>query len=74
MATLQQKINAERELRAIVDSAELPQPDEIEYGNTCIRAIWWEQKRAVVIDIDEHDGARAGDLDDLHGDLDDLLS
>jgi hypothetical protein len=55
MATLQQKISAERELRAIVETAELPQPDEIEYGYTCIRAIWWEQKRAVVIDIDDHD-------------------
>jgi hypothetical protein len=53
MATLQQKIEAERDLRAMIESADLPQPDEVEYGYTCIRAVWWELQRAVVIDIDE---------------------
>lgn len=52
MATLAQKIEAERRIRDLFEKAGLPQP-EIEYGFTCIRAFIEEFKIVVVIDIDE---------------------
>jgi hypothetical protein len=61
MADLRQKITAERKLRELLDLAGLPRPDEIEYGHTCIRAIWWERKRAVVIDLDDGELDPAGE-------------
>ncbi len=33
----------------------LPEPDQIEYGDTCIRLFWEEAKTALVIDIDGPD-------------------
>lgn len=53
MATLEQKINAEVRTRAILEQGGLPQPDEVEYGYTCIRLLWREAKVAVVVQIDE---------------------
>jgi hypothetical protein len=53
MATLEEKIKAELLLRSMVTNEGLPDPDHIEYGHTCIRAIWTESKLAVVIDIDD---------------------
>ncbi len=76
MATLKQKIKAERTLRELLASEELPMPDEIEYGYTCIRAIWWEQKRAVVIDLDDLGGSPGEDAEhdlDETIDLDELV-
>jgi hypothetical protein len=70
MATHRQKITAERKLRELLESAQLPLPDEVEYGHTCIRAIWWEQKRAVVIDLDDLTGSGN---DSEEADLDESL-
>lgn len=53
MATLEEKIKAELLLRSMVTNEGLPEPDHIEYGHTCIRAIWTESKVALVIDIDD---------------------
>jgi hypothetical protein len=53
MATLAQKIAAEAKMRDLIAENGLPEPDAVEYGFTCIRLIWHEQKLAVVIDIDE---------------------
>ncbi len=53
MATLQQKIAAERSGRAMLDSGGVPQPDHVEYGHTCIRFFWEQEKLVLVIDIDE---------------------
>jgi hypothetical protein len=58
MATLAQKIRAEKQMRDLLEEGGLPQPDYIEYGYTCIRLIFEEPKLCVVIDIDEPpDGA-----------------
>ena len=40
-------------MRTLLDESGLPAPDEIEYGHTCIRLIWWEKKVCIVVDIDE---------------------
>ena len=53
MANLRQKIAVERDARAMLDDQGLPQPDEVQYGHTCIRLLWYETKVVVVIDIDE---------------------
>ncbi len=53
MATLAQKIEAEKKMRDLIAEDGLQEPDEVEYGHTCIRLLWHEPKLAVVIDIDE---------------------
>jgi hypothetical protein len=53
MATLQEKIAAEQSGRAMLESGGLRQPDHVEYGYTCIRFFWDEEKFVLVIDIDE---------------------
>jgi hypothetical protein len=55
MATLKQQIDAERRMRALLEQEGLPEPDEVEYGHTCIRLLWKESKACVVVDIDEVD-------------------
>jgi len=52
MATLKQKIAAERKVRELLDQYDVPAPDAIEYGFTCIRAIWEDPKLVLVVDID----------------------
>ena len=52
-ATRQQKEEAERAARKMLDDGGLPQPDEVEYGDRCIRLLWHEQKFALVVDLDE---------------------
>jgi hypothetical protein len=53
MATLQEKIAAERSMRSLLADNGLPQPDEVEYGHTCIRLFWRETRHVVIVQIDE---------------------
>jgi len=53
MATLAQKIEAEKRMRDLLEDAGLPQPDHVEYGFTCIRLFFNSVRQVVVIDIDE---------------------
>ena len=53
MATLAQKIEAEKRMRDLLEQGGLPQPDHVEYGFTCIRLFYEERKVVVVIDIDK---------------------
>ena len=53
MATLKQKIDAERRIRQLIESEGLPEPSRIEYGYTCIRLFWEESKVVLAIDIDQ---------------------
>jgi hypothetical protein len=57
MATLAQKIDAERRMRELLEQGGLPQPDRVEYGFTCIRLFFEDTKHLVVIDIDDPDDA-----------------
>lgn len=52
MATLKQKMLAEWKARELLELEDLPAPDEIEYGETCVRLLWHEPKVALVVDID----------------------
>jgi len=37
----------------MIENGGLPQPDWIEYGETCIRVFWNESKVVVIVDLDE---------------------
>jgi hypothetical protein len=52
MAHLARKIEAEQRMRDLLESDGLPQPDEIEYGEECIRLFFYERKLVVVVDLD----------------------
>ncbi|HUE28570.1 MAG TPA: hypothetical protein VMP89_17485 [Solirubrobacteraceae bacterium] len=70
MATLEQKIVAERDALDLIERYGLPEPDDVEYGCACIRLIWWEPKAALIIQIDPPPpgwvfGEDLRDLDDL---------
>jgi hypothetical protein len=52
MATLIQKIHAEAKVRELIAAQGMPEPDEVEYGFTCIRLLWHEPKVVLVVDID----------------------
>ena len=53
MATLKQKIKAERDARQLCEDHDIEPPDSVEYGETCIRLLWHEPKVVLVVDIDE---------------------
>jgi hypothetical protein len=53
MATLKQKVDAEEKLRELLEQEGMPPPDDVEYGYTCIRALWHEPKACVIVQIDE---------------------
>jgi hypothetical protein len=36
----------------LLEAADLPEPDEVEYGNECIRLFWHESKVVVIVDMD----------------------
>jgi hypothetical protein len=52
MATLEQKIAAERDTAALLEQRGLPEPDDVEYARTCIRLIWWDPNTALIVPID----------------------
>jgi hypothetical protein len=51
-APLKEKIDAERRLRALLESNGMPQPDEVEYGHWCVRFIFRKPRLCVVVDLD----------------------
>jgi hypothetical protein len=51
--TLAAKIDAEHRFRELLRDNDLPQPDEVEYGHTCVRFLFHESKTCVVIDLEE---------------------
>jgi hypothetical protein len=52
MHSLAQMLDAEMKMREVLERAELPPPDRVEYGEACVRFIWWKPKAMVVIDLD----------------------
>lgn len=53
MATLKEKIMVEAQVRELLARNGLPEPDEVEYGYTCIRLFFNEPKTVLIVDIDE---------------------
>jgi hypothetical protein len=54
-------------MRELLEANNMPQPDFVEYGFTCIRLFYEERKLMVVIDIDKppEDIETSLDLDDM---------
>lgn len=44
---------AERQMLQLLSDSDLDPPDEIEYGERCIRLLWHDRKVAVVVDLDD---------------------
>ena len=55
MATLSEKIECEQRMRSLLRDNGLPEPDEVEYGYTCVRFFFDESQVCVVVDIDNSD-------------------
>jgi hypothetical protein len=55
MAPIDIKQRAERRIRALLDNAGLPEPDEVQYGQASIRLLWHDRKVAVVVDVSDFD-------------------
>lgn len=52
MATLEEKIKVETQVRELLEQNGMPQPDSVEYGYTCIRLFFEEPKTVLIVDID----------------------
>ena len=61
MAPIDRKQKAEYRMRALLDGAGLPEPDEVEYGKACIRLLWHDRKVAVVVDVSDFDEGDDGE-------------
>jgi hypothetical protein len=46
---------AERRVRGLMEDADLPAPDEVEYLADSVRFLWHDKKVAVVIDLETGD-------------------
>lgn len=55
MAPLTQKIRAEHRMRELLREADLPQPDTVEYDESCIRLFYDTQMVCLLIDLDPPD-------------------
>jgi hypothetical protein len=55
MAPIDQKQRAERRMLRLLDDFGLPQPDEVQYGEDCVRFLWHDRKVAVVVDLEDFD-------------------
>lgn len=55
MAPIDIKQQAERRMRALLDSSGLPAPDEVQYGSHSIRLLWHDRQVAVVVDVSDFD-------------------
>jgi hypothetical protein len=53
MAPIDIKRQAERRFLELLDDSGLPLPDEVEYGENCVRFIWIDRKVVAVVDLDE---------------------
>lgn len=52
MTTGQQE-QAERRMLGLLRASGLPEPDEVEHGEHCVRFLWDEQRVAVVVDLED---------------------
>jgi hypothetical protein len=55
MATIDKKQRAERRMLQLLEDAGLPAPDEVQYGESCVRLMWHDRKVAVVVELDDFD-------------------
>jgi hypothetical protein len=52
MHSLEDLVDAERKFREVLELADAPPPDRVEYGEACIRFFWSDRKAVVIVDLD----------------------
>lgn len=45
----------ERRMHHLLEDYGLPAPDEVEYGEACVRFLWHDRKVVVIVDIDTNE-------------------
>jgi hypothetical protein len=55
VALIDQKQRVERRMESLLREYGLPLPDEVQYGEQCVRFLWHDRKVAVVVDLDDFD-------------------
>lgn len=55
MAPIDDKQRVERRMLRLLEDNGLPAPDEVEFGERCVRFLWHDRKVAVVVDLDDRD-------------------
>jgi hypothetical protein len=53
VAPIDQKQRIERRMWSLLREYGLPLPDEVQYGERCVRFLWHDRKVAVVVDLDD---------------------
>ena len=53
MATIEELLGAEHEMRKLVAENDLPQPDSVEYGDGTVWPRWHERKLVIALEVDE---------------------
>ena len=56
MASIEELEACERDIRAALKQGGLPEPDEVEHGETLIRVLWHEPQAALVVYVDKPTG------------------
>jgi hypothetical protein len=71
MTNLERKIDCERQVRDWLHEHGLPQPDEVDYGFTCVRLFFNDPKVVLEVDLDEPpDGERSLHMSNLEQEVD----
>ena len=55
MAPIDQTRRVEQRMWSLLREYGLPQPDEVQLGERCVRFLWHDRKVAVVVDLDDFD-------------------
>ena len=55
VAPIDHRQRVERRMRTLLRDYGLPCPDEVRYGERCVRFLWHDRKVAVVVDLDDFD-------------------
>lgn len=64
MATLPEQQAAEARMRDWLHEHDLPQPDAVAYGCTCVRFFFHDTMTCLVLDVDEDPDLAPGEVDD----------
>jgi hypothetical protein len=63
MANIDRKNQCERRVRSLLEDSGLPLPDEVDldYGEAEVAFLWFDQKFALIVDLEDFDEVDAND-------------
>ena len=62
MAPLARKVEAEWRMRELLETGGLPQPDEIEYHDDCIRLFFRETQVVIIVELDSPEASERSEV------------